>query len=920
MSNGRLRVKPFATESNLVQRKKHADNIFAAEQGAHEDKENVPIMKNKHQCQFCGRSFLNPLKLSNHINSLHSGKKPKSEVTKQIKALPHKCPLCKKPFATMVILMNHLTLAHYKQKFTCELCDLSFPSKEIFNLHVQVDHSKEVKEYKITKDKEAENKVPEEKKVPEEDKVSKDNVTEEKITKDKITEDKVTEDKVTEDKVVKDNITENKNTTDEVTEDKAIEDPDEPCHATLQDLNDSLEHWCKNVNPSIQWCEIDGEMFQTAVDYGIHLQIAHADSKIGEDFICDFVDCYSIFKSKPELKHHLRLVHSGISFSCRQCPRSFSSQQNRSLHNQVEHLGVRFVCNLCKLDFKRRKNAFVHLLSHPENQRKGMNKPVVLIPIKKKKQLKPSISTPHPPLPVEEPKWEVVDLEKEYPDSPKPSITTTPLSQLVEPKLEQDYFEEDLEEIEDDSPDLDQNPVPLITTLPSSHLSQVNEKCSEGETTLEKHSEEEAMMQIVEPKSSQHFDQNPENLAATLPLSQVTGKNSEGEKSMAVPNLPNELPNFLQFLSQNPNSKFASSSITQLKVSEIEKDTHNRPWKCTYCSDAFVRKQTLDNHIKSKHLRIKALKCCYCDRNFATSNSLYMHKRKKHEAQWNMEKAAAKASKCQQKDLRTDFQTPAAPSMMIPTFPTVPLPMNAINAMTFTSQAASLTPNTPTVFTNRRDDQVAVAKKSTILAEPQQKAMQEAVKNLQSLGYMQVNPDPLVVNSTEPMRQKRKKSDNLDLEIQKLYQQAKAPISNSSEASPVKVSDPTTQNTFFFKCEYCDLSYATAGSLYMHRKRKHLQNIYQPSTTTTQSTLVQQSGTTLKTSSSQQNSFPSVQNSVATLSQLGGPNPYLNSYPSSTGFFGPTAMTLQEPNTVNDANQVGDVADMVLRSLNYGAF
>ena len=916
MSNGRLRVKPFATESNLVQRNKYAGNI----RGTEEDKENVPIAKNKPHCQFCGRYFRNQEMLTNHVNTLHSEKKPKNEVSTQNKPLPQKsvkCPLCKESFPTMVILMNHLTLAHYKQKFTCELCDLSFPSKEIFNLHVQKDHSKEVKEYKITKDKVADDKVPEGKEV--EDKVVEDKVPEGNATEnDKVPEDNATEnDKVPEDNVAEDNVTvEEKVTKDKITDDKddqekvmeefkVIEDPD--CHESLQDLTDSLEHWCKTVNPSIRWCDIDGEMFQNAVDYGKHLQIAHSDSKIGEDFICDFVDCYSIFKSRPELKHHLRLVHSGVSFNCRQCPKSFSSQQNRSLHNQVEHLGVRFVCNLCKLDFKRRKNAFVHLLNHPENQRKGMNKPVVLIPIKGKKKLKPLIPIPNH---VEEPKWEVVDLEKENADSPKP------LPQLVEPKLEQDHFEEDLEEIVDDPTDLVENPMPLITTSQSSHLSQVGEKC---ETTVEKHSEE-AMMQIVEPKNSQHFDQNPENLAATLPLSQVTGKNSEGEKSMAVPNLPNELPNFLQFLSQNPNSKFASSSITQQKVSEIEKDTHNRPWKCTYCSDAFVRKQTLDNHIKSKHLRIKALKCCYCDRNFATSNSLYMHKRKKHEAQWNMEKAAAKASKCQQKDLRRDFQTPAAPSMMIPTFPTVPLPMNAINAMTFTSQAASLTPNTPTVFTNRRDDQVAVAKKSTILAEPQQKAMQEAVKNLQSLGYMQVNPDPLVVNSTEPMRQKRKKSDNLDLEIQKLYQQAKAPISNSSEASPVKVSDPTTQNTFFFKCEYCDLSYATAGSLYMHRKRKHLQNIYQPSTTTTQSTMVQQSGTTLNTSSSQQNSFPSVQNSVATLSQLGGPNPYLNSYPSSTGFFGPTAMTLQEPNTVNDANQVGDVADMVLRSLNYGAF
>ena len=102
----------------------------------------------------------------------------------------------------------------------------------------------------------------------------------------------------------------------------------------------------------------------------------------------------------------------------------------------------------------------------------------------------------------------------------------------------------------------------------------------------------------------------------------------------------------------------------------------------------------------------------------------------------------------------------------------------------------------------------------------------------------------------------------------------------------------------------------------MHKRRKH------PEVPNTKSiSQLQQTGTILNTSSPQQNSFPSVQNSVPTLTQLGGQNPYLNSYPSSANFFDPTAMALQEPNpNVNDANQVGDVADMVLRSLNYGAF
>ena len=926
MSNGRLRVKPFATESNLVQRNKYAGNI----RGTEEDKENVPIAKNKPHCQFCGRYFRNQEMLTNHVNTLHSEKKPKNEVSTQNKPLPQKsvkCPLCKESFPTMVILMNHLTLSHYKQKFTCELCDLSFPSKEIFNLHVQKDHSKEVKEYKITKDKVAEDKVPEGKVV--EDKVVEDKVPEGNATEnDKVPEDNVAEDNVTvEEKVTKDKITDDKDDQEKVMEEfKVIEDPD--CHESLQDLTDSLEHWCKTVNPSIRWCDIDGEMFQNAVDYGKHLQIAHSDSKIGEDFICDFVDCYSIFKSRPELKHHLRLVHSGVSFNCRQCPRSFSSQQNRSLHNQVEHLGVRFVCNLCKLDFKRRKNAFVHLLNHPENQRKGMNKPVVLIPIKGKKKLKPLIPIPNH---VEEPKWEVVDLEKENADSPKP------LPQLVEPKLEQDHFEEDLEEIVDDPTDLVENPMPLITTSQSSHLSQVGEKC---ETTVEKHSEE-AMMQIVEPKKSQHFDQNPQD----LPLSQVTEKESEGEKSMEVPNLPKELPNFMQFLNQNPTS----SSITQRKIPEIEKET-NRLWKCTHCSDAFVRKQTLENHIKARHLKIRDLKCPYCDQTFSTSGPLYMHKKKKHAVQYNMEKTAQKGSK-----LDRNFQAYASPTM-VPTLPTVPLPMNAINP------PISATPNG---FDNRQDDQIAVAKKSTInqLTEPRKKAMEEAVKSLQSMGYMPINPMnhvvPTSADSVMPRGQKRKSSDNLDLEIQKLYQQAKAP---SYEASPAKVSDPTTKNSFFFKCEYCNLSYATAGSLYMHKRRKHpevpntksisqlqqtgtilntsspqpQQNFFQSvqnsvatlnqlggqnPTNSTPNTFVQQSGTILNTSLPQQNSFPSEQNSVPTLTQLGGQNPYLNSYPSSANFFDPTAMALQEPNpNVNDANQVGDVADMVLRSLNYGAF
>ena len=493
-------VQTFSrTESKPTPFKDHvSDKIKAFED--QEDKENIPLMSNRHQCKFCEKSFSRIEKLFKHVNSVHSKKKPipmaeaiqnQPSNAQSDKALPHKCPLCKQRFATMVTLMNHLTLAHYKQKFTCELCDLSFPSKDIFNLHLEVDHGKStvVKPVKETKP------------------------TEEKV--------------------------------------KIDPDLDEPFNATLQDLNRKLENWCKTINPSVQWCEIDGQMFTTSLEYSKHLQIAHSNSKIGEDYICDFVDCYCIFESRPELKHHLQLVHSGISFNCRQCPRSFPSQQIRSLHNQVDHLGVRFVCNLCQLDFKRRKNAFAHLLSHPEIQRQG-SKPVVLIPIKGSKTSKPLISLT-PPVP--------------------PTLSETSTKPIME-VVDLDEVDLDNEDLEVDEDPMEEEDAPNVTTAPLS--------------------EPFPQPMVSNPSSPAVSVRDPDqNVAAqNPPLPQTSNENEPKGLEAMQPNKPYPCPHCA--------ATFAVKGTLKNHVKARHEKI--RDLKCTYCDKYFALNSSLYAHKKRWHL------------------------------------------------------------------------------------------------------------------------------------------------------------------------------------------------------------------------------------------------------------------------------------------------------------------------------
>ena len=588
---------------------------------AEEDKENIPFMSNRHQCKFCEKSFSRIEKLFKHVNSLHS-KKKRAPIVETNQSQQSKTQVSDK------------ALPH-----KCPLCKQPFATMVILMNHLTLAHYKQKFTCELC-----------DLSFPSKDIFNLHLQVDHQKTK-------VVKEKV--DKVEEVNV-----------------DLDEPYNATLQDLNHKLELWCKTVNPSVKWCEIDGQMFATALEYSKHLQVAHADSTIGDDFICDFVDCYCIFKSKPELKHHLSLVHLGVSFTCQLCPKTFPSPEIRSWHTQVDHLGVRFVCNLCKLDFKRRKNAFVHLLSHPETQRKGI-KPLVLIPIRRTKNSKPAMRwtlPEQPTLPSSKPNPEVVDLDEvdldevDLVEDEEPmeqeTITTTPQSQLLENPEKQALPQT----MAVTSSTIPMNPQPFSTdqnmeqdpTLPSQqnqgkddHNRHLCPHCSvtfANNSTLKNHikAKHEQIKDIKCGYCDKYFSLTS-SLYAHKKRRHLAEFNAERSvKGVHRINYPSMLPPHP--LQMDSNYSIPKSSIPVAKKTVLE-NVSTSPQSQVPMPQKGKRDLDLEIQQLYDQLRVNAkpeagkqgrapradhlensliFNCDYCPKTFSRSNSLYAHKKRKH--------------------------------------------------------------------------------------------------------------------------------------------------------------------------------------------------------------------------------------------------------------------------------------------------
>ena len=75
--------------------------------------------------------------------------------------------------------------------------------------------------------------------------------------------------------------------------------------------------------------------------------------------------CYSIFKTKQNLKKHIDGVHEGKKpFKCDVCDASFSQKINLTEHVASVHEGKKpFKCNICDASFSHRGNLNKHVTS-----------------------------------------------------------------------------------------------------------------------------------------------------------------------------------------------------------------------------------------------------------------------------------------------------------------------------------------------------------------------------------------------------------------------------------------------------------------------------------------------------------------------------------------------------------------------------
>ena len=80
-----------------------------------------------------------------------------------------------------------------------------------------------------------------------------------------------------------------------------------------------------------------------------------------EKFDCDM--CTKSFKTQTGLKHHISIIHEGISFKCDTCSKCFKDKNNLKGHIEIVHQGKRnkISCDECQRKYGSRSALRIHM-------------------------------------------------------------------------------------------------------------------------------------------------------------------------------------------------------------------------------------------------------------------------------------------------------------------------------------------------------------------------------------------------------------------------------------------------------------------------------------------------------------------------------------------------------------------------------